>query len=310
MKRAIIAIVVVVAVLAAVYFLRTRAIEQARLEQEEKVRAAESDVNVPVMVEPVITGDVERVLKYTGTVRSEEEVDVYSKISGRIIERKVDSGDKVAKDDVIAIIDPEITGQRFEPFAVKAPLAGRVSIVYLDPGTYVTQMQPIVRVIDDSSVKVIVGVLEKDYHLVTEGTPVRIVFDALPGETTSARITNRSPVVNPRTGTSEAEILLSNSAGKLKAGMFARVEVVTEVHSDAVLMPLAATLTEVLPGRGVRVETNVFVVSGDIVEERSVVLGLAGPTHFEVLEGLAPGEQVVVVGQNLLSDGIRVSVAQ
>ena len=44
--------------------------------------------------------------------------------------------------------------------------------------------------------------------------------------------------------------------------------------------------------------------------ERSVVLGLAGPTHFEVLEGLAQGEKVVVVGQNLLSDGIRVSVAQ
>lgn len=310
MKRAIIAIVVIIVVLAAVYFLRIRAIEQGRLEQEQKVRAAESDVNVPVMVEPVITGDVERVLKYTGTVQSKEEVDVYSKISGRVIQRKVEQGDRVTKGDVVAIIDPEITGQRFEPFEVTAPLAGRVSLVYLDPGTYITQMQPIVRVIDDSSVKVIIGILEKDYHLVKEGTPVRMVFDALPGDTISAKITNLSPVVNPRTGTSETEILLSNTGERLKSGMFARVEVITEVHRNAVLMPLAATLTEVLPGRGVRVETNVFVVNGDVAQERKVVLGLAGPTHYEVLEGLSAAEQVVVVGQNLLTDGTRVNVTE
>jgi multidrug efflux pump subunit AcrA (membrane-fusion protein) len=310
MKRAIIAIVIIVAVLGAVYFLRIRGIEQGRLERESKVSAAEGDATVPVRVESVITGDVERLLRYTGTVESKEEVDVYSKISGRIMERRVVRGDRVSKGQVIAIIDPEITGQRFEPFEVTAPLTGKVSMVYLDPGTYINQMQPIVRVIDDSSVKVMIGVLEKDYHLVKEGIPVRMVFDALPGETTEARITNRSPVVNPRTGTSETEIMLTNREGMLKAGMFARVEVITEIHIDAVLMPLAATLTEVLPGRGVRVETAVFVVAGDTGEERNVVLGLAGPTHYEVLEGLAPGEQVVVLGQNLLSDGARVSIAE
>jgi len=308
MKWAIIAIVVIVLVGAGAYFLRVRSIEQGRLEQESKVKAAEGSGSIPVRVEAVTTGDVERILKYTGTVESKEAVDVFSKISGRIIERKVEQGDGVSKGQVVAIIDPEITGQRFEPFEVTAPIAGKVSMVYLDPGTYINQMQPIVRLIDDSSVKVMIGVLEKDYHLVKEGTPVRLVFDALPGEIRSARITNRSPVVNPRTGTSETEIMLSNGGGMLKAGMFARVEVVTEVHKDAVLMPLAATLTEVLPGRGVRVETSVFVIAGDTASERRVVLGLAGPTHFEVLEGLEAGEQVVTVGQNLLSDGIKVSV--
>jgi multidrug efflux pump subunit AcrA (membrane-fusion protein) len=310
MKRAIIVIVAIVVVLAAVYFLRIRAIEQGRIEQENKVKAAESDVSVPVRVEDVITGDVERILKYTGTVESKEAVDVFSKISGRIMERRVAEGDRVSKGQVVAIIDPEITGQRFEPFEVTAPISGRVSRVYLDPGTYINQMQPIVRVIDDTSVKVIIGVLEKDYHLVKEGTPVRIVFDALPGKTTSAKITNQSPVVNPRTGTSDTEIMLSNSGGMLKAGMFARVEVITEVHADAVLMPLAATLTEVLPGRGVRVETSVFVVNGDTARKRDVVLGLAGPTHFEVLDGLKAGEKVVIVGQNLLSDGNKVSITE
>jgi multidrug efflux pump subunit AcrA (membrane-fusion protein) len=56
------------------------------------------------------------------------------------------------------------------------------------------------------------------------------------------------------------------------------------------------------------VETQVFVADGEIARQRTVVLGLAGPTHYEVLEGLRPGEQVVVVGQNLLTDGAKLRV--
>jgi hypothetical protein len=75
-------------------------------------------------------------------------------------------------------------------------------------------------------------------------------------------------------------------------------------------MPLAATLTEILPGRGVRVETEIFVASGDVAGRRKVTLGLAGPTHYEVLDGLEPGERVVVVGQNLLTDGAKLRITR
>jgi membrane fusion protein (multidrug efflux system) len=261
-------------------------------------------------VAPVITGDVERTFKYTGTVKAEDAVDVYSKISGRVVSVKVEEGDEVAKDETVAVIDPEITGQRFEPFAVTSPLKGNIAQVYLDPGTYINQMQPIVKVIDDRYVKVEIDVLEKDYNLVKEGTPVRVSFDALAGETTVAKITNRSPVVDPMTGTATVEVRLDNRSGMLKTGMFARVEAIIEVHKDAVLMPLAATLTEILPGRGVRVETQVFVADGEIAREREVVLGLAGPTHYEVLQGLKPGEEVVVVGQNLVTDGAKLRITR
>jgi hypothetical protein len=91
--------------------------------------------------------------------------------------------------------------------------------------------------------------------------------------------------------------------------MFARVQVITEVHRDATLMPLAATLTEILPGRGTRVETTVFVADGDIARAREVVLGLAGPTHYQVLEGLVPGERVIVIGQNVVRDGSKISTS-
>jgi membrane fusion protein (multidrug efflux system) len=310
MKRVLIIIVVVVVAAAAVFLLRLRAIERSQQERQSLVNEINTEHVTPVIVAPVITGDVERTFKYTGTVKAEDAVDVYSKISGRVVSVKVEEGDEVAKDETVAVIDPEITGQRFEPFAVTSPLKGNIAQVYLDPGTYINQMQPIVKVIDDRYVKVEIDVLEKDYNLVKEGTPVRVSFDALAGETTVAKITNRSPVVDPMTGTATVEVRLDNRSGMLKTGMFARVEAIIEVHKDAVLMPLAATLTEILPGRGVRVETQVFVADGEIAREREVVLGLAGPTHYEVLQGLKPGEEVVVVGQNLVTDGAKLRITR
>jgi membrane fusion protein (multidrug efflux system) len=308
MKRAVIIIVVIIAVASVAYFMRMSAIERGRKAREELVNNAGTEAAVPVVVEAVTTGEVEKTLRYTGTVEPKEQVNVFPKIAGRIISVDVEENDTVAKDQTVAVIDPEITGQRFEPFEVKAPIGGTISYVFIDPGAYVTQMEPVVTVINDESVKVEIGVLEKDYRLVKVGTPVRIEFDALGGETWKARITNRSPVVDARTGAAKTEIEMTNSGSMLKSGMFARVQVITEVHQDAVLMPLAATLTEILPGRGTRVETTVFVAQGDVARERQVVLGLVGPTHYEVLEGLAAGEQVVVTGQNLLRDGMKIAI--
>ena len=308
MKRALIVIVIIIAVAVVAYVMRMSAIERGRKAREELVNNAGGETAVPVVVAPVVTGDVERILRYTGTVEPEEQVNVFPKISGRVLSVDVEENDVVVKDRTVAVLDPEITGQRFEPFEVKAPIGGTISYVFVDPGAFVTQMDPMVTIINDESVKVGIGILEKDYHLVGVGTPVRIEFDALSGETREARITNRSPVVDPRTGTAKAEIRMKNSDSMLRSGMFARVQVIAEVHADAVLMPLAATLTEILPGRGTRVETTIFVAERDVARERQVVLGLAGPTHYEVLEGLGTGEMVVVTGQNLLRDGMKIAI--
>ena len=309
MRRALVVGGVIAVAIVAVYFLRISAIHKARNEKAAKLRAIETETVIPVRVAPVTTGDMEKVLRYTGAVEPAERVDVYSKIAGRIITMKIREGDAVAKDQTVATIDPEVTGQKFEPFEVTAPLTGTVSDVFLDPGAFVTQMIPIVEIINDTSVKVAVSVLEKDYHLAKEGTAVRIEFDALPGKVVAASITSRSPVVDRRTGTAKAEIALDNRDGMLKTGMFARVRVISETRRNAVLMPREATLSEVLAGFDTVVETTAFVVAGGRAEERHVRLGLADATHCEVLDGLKPGDMVVVAGQNLLRDGAKVSIA-
>lgn len=312
MKRALIVVGILAVAAVALYFMRVTAIQKAKAEKGARIKAIESEAVVPVRVEAVVTGTVERILRYTGTVEPAERVAVNSKVAGRIIAVKVDEGDAVSKGQVVAVVDPEVTGQRFEPFEVTAPIAGTVSEVFLDPGFFLSPTLPILEIMNDASVKVTIALLERDFSASKEGTPVRLELDALPGKTRAAQISARSPVVDTMTGTVRAEINLDNRDRQISPGMFARVQVVAETHTDVVLMPGEATVSEVLAGLDTAVETSVFVAKGSgegaRAEERTVKLGLTNGTHFEVLEGLAPGEMVVTVGQSLLRDGARISI--
>ena len=95
MKRALIVIVIVVVAGLAIYFFRISAIEREKKHREDLANNANSEMGVPVIVAPVIAGDVEKVLRYTGIVEAEEEINVYPKISGRMISVKVDENDIV-----------------------------------------------------------------------------------------------------------------------------------------------------------------------------------------------------------------------
>jgi multidrug efflux pump subunit AcrA (membrane-fusion protein) len=307
MKRAVIVIVILV-VAGLVVFWRISSLRSQQAAREEAAAAAEAQTFIAVRVAPVITGEIEKVLRYTGRVEAAEEVDVTPKIAGRIVKIHVAEGDRVEKGQTLMTIDPEVTGMNFKEYAVTSPIKGKVASLYLDRGAYVAQQASLLKVINDSSVKVTLGVLEKDYPFVRLGTPVRIEFDALPGKVRTGKITNLRPVVDTMTGTARAEIDLDNSSGEIKAGMFARVQIVVETHKNAILMPREATLTELFSDRGAEVETSVFVAEGDLARKRDVHLGLANRDYFEVLDGLSPGEMVIVAGQNIVRDGSEIDI--
>jgi len=308
MKRALIVIVIVV-IVALVVLWRISSMERERRAKEEAAAMAEAETAVAVRVAPVVTGEIEKLLKYTGRVEAMEEVDVTPKIAGRVVNIDVTEGDAVKKGQTLMTIDPEVTGMKFEPNSVTSPITGKVAYRYVDRGAYVTQQVPLVKVINDAAVKVTIGVLEKDYPHVWIGMPARVEFDAFPGNTYNAKITNLRPVVDPMTGTAHAEIRMDNAGGKLRSGMFARVQLVAETHKDAVLMPRDATLRELFSDRGSEIETHIYVAEGGVARKREVHLGLSNKDYFEVLDGVVPGDMVIVAGQNIVRDGSELEIA-
>ena len=72
--------------------------------------------------------------------------------------------------------------------------------------------------------------------------------------------------------------------------MFARVAVRGQQRSDAVRIPLGAIVRR--SGR-----TYAFVVVDGKAQRRELQLGITDGDYREVVQGLSPGEQLVVSGQ-------------
>jgi membrane fusion protein (multidrug efflux system) len=158
---------------------------------------------------------------------------------------------------------------------------------------------PIVTIINMDTVKILMGVNEKDVSRVTIGLDTEIRVDAWPGKVFKGKVTNVAPIVNPLNRTTEVEVLIENRDGALKPGMFARVAIVIEAHENAVVVPHDAVV-ESESGR------SVFVVEGDRASRRTLTTGFLDGAALEVRSGLKGGERLIVIGQQRLKDGVKV----
>jgi multidrug efflux pump subunit AcrA (membrane-fusion protein) len=106
----------------------------------------------------------------------------------------------------------------------------------------------------------------------------------------------------------EVTVGVSNAGARLKPGMFAKVKIITEQKSNIVRIPANAMVQRF--GR-----TYVFVVEPDPdnpqgfrARERGISPGILIDGILEVAQGLAADEEIVVRGQTLLEDGVRINV--
>ncbi|MEE8468510.1 MAG: efflux RND transporter periplasmic adaptor subunit [Planctomycetota bacterium] len=132
--------------------------------------------------------------------------------------------------------------------------------------------------------------------------------DALPGEEYLGRIRILSPTVDPESGSFRLTIdleqpPLESAKPRLLPGMLVRLEIVSDRHLDAM----------VVPKRAVRREGDahfVFVVRQGRAVRVAVQEGFSESEHVEILpveaDSLAAGDLVVVAGNRDLEDGTEV----
>jgi multidrug resistance efflux pump len=113
---------------------------------------------------------------------------------------------------------------------LRAPFAGVVAVVDIDPGDQAGTGLPVMQVVDTSELRVEVDVSDTDVARVRVGQPVDIRVDAIPGESFSGTVTFVAPTAtvigNIRTYT--VRITLDNQQESLRAGMSARVSIAIE----------------------------------------------------------------------------------
>lgn len=187
-------------------------------------------------------------------------------------------------------------------FFLRSPIAGMVAERYLDPGNLTDTKKPIVRITDETVLKVVFHVPEKDFGLMRPGMKGFCRLDAFSDRVFEGTVAVLSPVLDPRTRTALAELHLSNPDMALRSGMFAHVTIPLKSR-EALVVDRDALMR--LPGTG---QPYVFVVEEGKARLRNVRLGIEQETFVEVLEGLRLKDQVIVRGQNRVVDGSRVEL--
>ena len=163
-------------------------------------------------------------------------------------------------------------------------------------GFEVAQIAPTRTLIGD------VDLIGADLKRARTGLQARIRHHAWDDHVFPGRVVRLAPAIDPLTRTLRAEVEVDNREGLLRPGMFIEVTMIADRREHVPVVPRDA-VTE----RGG--QKVVFVLVGQRVERREVVLGLGDDEIVEIRSGVEAGERIVVRGLETLSDGTRVRVS-
>lgn len=184
---------------------------------------------------------------------------------------------------------------------LRAPFDGIVAVRHIKVGQNLQVGAAAFRVTNPVPLKANVFVPERELRRLKPGQPASVQVDALPGRNFPARVTLVAPTIDAQTATFKVTLEVADGAAELKPGMFSRVAIVFERKADALAVPRAA----LLDSDG---ESRLFIVDGGKARQRAVRLGLSDAGRVEILNGITPNDQVVIVGQNGLKDGNAVRI--
>ena len=180
---------------------------------------------------------------------------------------------------------------------LRSPLDGYVTARYADPGAIATPGQPILGVQFMKQVWVTIAVPEEIYARVHIGQPARVALDALPGRTFSGSIIQVNPSADTDSRQFVVRVILSNTEGLFKPGMFGRVYIETDRVRDAVVVPREAVQRD---GSGAYV---IAVDRSSKAERRPVTTGVEDTKFIAIEQGVRPGDRVVTMSAFPVRDG-------
>jgi multidrug efflux system membrane fusion protein len=185
---------------------------------------------------------------------------------------------------------------------VRASRSGVVNTKTIETGQFVKEGQVLATIVDASRLRLRFTVSEGESLRAKVGQEVGFVVKPLGSRTFKAKIYHVGAMADPQTRQVEVLAWVSN-AGELKPGFYAEVELSSEMHKGALVVPRAA----VQPSEKGFVA---YVVEDGKARLRTVERGLETDGGLvEIVSGLKVGDNVVTEGSDRLADGIAVQLA-
>jgi len=187
-------------------------------------------------------------------------------------------------------------------YRLTSPLAGVVQKRELTPGQTVGPEETPIHVVDTSKVWVMLEGYERYLPVLQTGQSVRFRSRALNDRTFTGKIDWISRELDPQTRTVRVRAVVENTGDLLRAGMFGKATVTTSADGKVAMVPVDAVQT-------IEDRPMVFVPGDKDGHFRAVpvTLGQEAESRVEVLQGLQPGNRLVVRGAFDLKSALTAS---
>jgi len=190
-----------------------------------------------------------------------------------------------------------------ERAAIRAPISGLVNHLDVKEGLFMNDHDPVGIILDNSRVKVTVGIPEADVNEIKKLSHFDVSIEAIGNRTLKGRKHFLSQSPETLAHLYKLEIEVDNSNGAILPGMFARVNIVKREVKDSFSVPLYSVIMR-------SDEQYIYVEKDGIAHVRMVQTGILEGWKIEIEKGLSKGDRVIVVGHRNVDEGQKVNVVR
>jgi len=183
---------------------------------------------------------------------------------------------------------------------VKAPISGYVTRVNARETDNVKKEAELFRISRMNRMKARVWVSEKDVLEVERGLPAYAIWN---DKRINGKVVEVDMALDPKRQAFGAVIEFDNPQMILKFGITVDVFIETFNKSDALVVEFKDLVKE-------KNQYFVYTIENDQAIKKPVVIGKQYKLNVELIDGLMPGEEIVVEGQMLLEDGAKVRIIE
>jgi RND family efflux transporter MFP subunit len=185
-----------------------------------------------------------------------------------------------------------------------APFGGYIATKDAEVGQNAGPGVPVVKLVSIGSVKVKISVPEDDIQRIKKGSSMKIIVPALGNREFSGSVTERGVSADPRSRTYEVKATINNHDGQLLPGMICQAFTNYMQGTTGVFVP--ANLVQLDSDNN----TFVWVVNGGKAVKRQIFISNETAQGAQVSGGLSDGDQLIVAGQQKVSNGMSVEIVK
>lgn len=189
---------------------------------------------------------------------------------------------------------------------VRAPFNGTIDQIITDQGSLVNIGQsPLMRIVNTSDMYVKADVPENYLGKVNKGSEVLVDFISI-GKTYTGKIRQVSNYINPDNRSFSIQVALPNKDNILKPNLIATIKLNDYISNNTIVIPNS------IVQKNSNNESLIFIYTPEqnnsgTVKQTVIKTGKEQNGSIEVLDGLKPGDMIVIEGARTLRDGQEVS---